>query len=282
MEANKILQSDLLDLVFEDRNKEYGAYELRSKYNKRILTAIGITAALLLLAFGSTFAFKAATSSDDDKLIIKDKELAKIEAPPPDAPPPPPPPPPPPKPPPPPPQVEMKQFTPPIIKKDEEVKKQEMPPVEELQDTKISTTNQEGVKDPGIVNVPVPPDAGSGVIAPPAPKVDENEVFNKVEIEAKVDPKLWRKHLERNLQPLADNAGSEGMEPGVYTIQVRFLVERDGSITDVTALSDPGHGLKKGVEDVVRKGPKWEPGEQNGRKVRSYHTQPITFQIAEQ
>ncbi|MGZ8538927.1 MAG: energy transducer TonB, partial [Flavisolibacter sp.] len=44
MEPNKILKSDVLDILFEDRNKEYGAYELRRKYNKRLITALIATA----------------------------------------------------------------------------------------------------------------------------------------------------------------------------------------------------------------------------------------------
>jgi protein TonB len=60
---------------------------------------------------------------------------------------------------------------------------------------------------------------------------------------------------------------------------VRFLVERDGSIENVKALNDPGYGLARGAEQVVKSGPKWKPGIQNGNKVRSYHTQPIAFVI---
>ena len=54
MEANKILSADLLDLLFEDRNKDYGAYELRKTYNRRILKALIITASVALLAFVGT------------------------------------------------------------------------------------------------------------------------------------------------------------------------------------------------------------------------------------
>ena len=64
MEANKILNADILDLIFEDRNKEYGAYDLRKTYNKRILKALIITASVALLALlGSLLAkaFKART-----------------------------------------------------------------------------------------------------------------------------------------------------------------------------------------------------------------------------
>jgi len=65
MEANKILQSDLLDLVFEHRNKEYGAYELRRKYNKRITLALLITASLAVGVVGATFLSEALAPADD-------------------------------------------------------------------------------------------------------------------------------------------------------------------------------------------------------------------------
>ena len=69
------------------------------------------------------------------------------------------------------------------------------------------------------------------------------------------------------------------MKAGTYTVNVRFLVEKDGSISDVVALNDPGYGLAKAAEKVVKTGPKWTPGQQGGKTVRSYHTQPINFVI---
>ena len=63
MEANKILSADLIDLVFEGRNKDYGAYELRTKYNKRINLALGITVASAVLIFGLTFLANSFSSS---------------------------------------------------------------------------------------------------------------------------------------------------------------------------------------------------------------------------
>lgn len=274
MEANKILNADLLDLIFEGRNKDYGAYELRKKYNKRITLALIITAALALAAVAGTFLAKQFQSKDDT-VQVRDVVIENVAK---EKEPPPPPPPPPPKTPP-PPKVEMAKFTPPVIKKDEEVKKEEIPPVEKLQDTKIDVVNQEGVKDENIATPPVV-DEGKQVVE--APKEDPDQIFQKVEIEASVDVRQWKRHLESQLQRYIEDAASQGMAPGQYTVQVRFLVERDGSITDVHALNDPGYGLGKGAEDVVKRGPKWTPGEQNGRKVRSYHTQPITFVVSEQ
>ncbi|RYZ30502.1 MAG: energy transducer TonB, partial [Chitinophagaceae bacterium] len=120
-----------------------------------------------------------------------------------------------------------------------------------------------------------------GVVTPPPPE-DENKVFEKVEIEASVNAAQWRRHLENQLVRYIEDAANSGMAPGNYTVNVRFLVERDGSIADVKALNDPGYGLAGGAVEVIKRGPKWSPGEQNGKKVRSYHTQPITFQIQEQ
>jgi len=274
MEANQILKADLLDIVFDGKNKDYGAYELRKRYNKRITLALVITAAAALIAVGATMLAKQLSSDDDKDLIARDVVIQNVQ----EEQKPPPPPPPPPKTPP-PPKVETAKFTPPVIKKDEEVKKEEIPPVEDLKDTKIDIQSQDGIKDDNIATPPVV-DEGKQVVE--APKEDPDQIFTKVEIEAKVDPKQWRRHLESQLQRYIEDAASQGMSPGQYTVSVRFLVERDGTIADVQALNDPGYGLGKGAVDVVKKGPKWEAGIQNGRPVRSYHTQPITFVIAEQ
>ena len=106
-------------------------------------------------------------------------------------------------------------------------------------------------------------------------------IFTKVDVEASVDRQQWIDHLTMNLRSVIEKAAKKGMKAGTYIVNVRFLVEKDGSITDVQALNDPGYGLAKASVKVLRTGPKWTPGEQNGRKVRSYHTQPITFVIQE-
>lgn len=109
----------------------------------------------------------------------------------------------------------------------------------------------------------------------------ENSVFERVEIEASVDKDAWRKHLEKELMPVIENAARKGMKPGQYIVMVRFLVEKDGSISEAKALNNPGFGLAKASEKVIKSGPKWTAGEQNGKKVRSYHTQPLTYVISE-
>jgi len=274
MEPNKILQADVLDLIFENRNKDYGAYELRKKYNKRITLALIITAAVVALAVGGTVLAKNLAPKNDDKVNIEDVSLKQIEEPPPPELPPPPPP----KAPPPPPQMELTKFTPPVIKKDEEVKKQEMPPQDQLEETKIAEINQEGDKNLQATIPPVVEESQGTVTGP----VDDNQIFMKVEIEAEVDAKTWRRYLENNLQRYIEEARDAGLQPGQYTVQVKFLVEKDGSIADVQALNDPGFGMAKGAVEVLKKGPKWKPGVQNGQKVRSYRTQPITFVLTDE
>src|SRR4030095_3986187 len=173
MEANKILSADILDLVFEGRNKDYGAYELRKTYNKRIIRALVITASIALLALLGSVLASSMTSSGKKKEKISEvtlqdikQEEKKIE----------PPPPPPPKPE--PPKVEMKQFTPPIVKKDEEVEKPP-PPVEELKDVKIDVKDQEGIKDLGIPE-PANIDEGKKIVEQ---KVEEDERWEETTAE---------------------------------------------------------------------------------------------------
>lgn len=292
MEAKKILETDWLDLLFENRNKEYGAYALRKNYSKRIFTAVGIVLLIAAASFSATLINFGGEKAVLDDVEVRDVVVQNIEEikPPPPPPPkkeetPPPPPKAPEKPMPAPPKVQTTQFTPPVIKRDEEVKQQDLPPVREV--TKVDVvTSKEGVKDEGIVSN-LPPvksgtPAGTGVVeAPPTPKEDPNKIFEKVEIEARVNMAQWRRHLENQLQRPIENAAADGMKPGKYTVNVRFLVEKDGSISDVKALNDPGYGLARSAVDVVKRGPKWTPGEQNGQKVRSYHTQPITFVISD-
>lgn len=78
MEANKILNADILDLIFEHRNKEYGAYQLRKTYNKRIALALIITASIALVGLGASFLSKQFGSSDA-KLEVKDVVLENIQ-----------------------------------------------------------------------------------------------------------------------------------------------------------------------------------------------------------
>ncbi len=273
MDANKILSSDLLDLLFEGRNKDYGAYELRKTYNRRITGALIITASVALLALLGSVLASSLKSDNKENLDIKEVTIQDLKQ---EEDKPEPPPPPPPKPPE-PPKIEMTKFTPPKIVKDEEV--EEPPPVvEELKETKIAEVSQEGIKDEGIAT-PVEIDQGKQVIEEKKEE-DENKIFEKVEIEAsfKGGEGAWRKYLERNLNP--NTPVDNGAPEGTYTVWVQFIVDKSGNISDVKALSNHGYGMEEEAVKIIRKGPAWVAAIQNGRPVKAYRKQPITFVVA--
>jgi len=92
MDANKILGTDLIDLVFEGRNKSYGAYELRTQYNKRLRNALVITASIALMLLLGSFLSSLTTGNKKGKVEIKEVQLEEIKQDEPNEPPPPPPP----------------------------------------------------------------------------------------------------------------------------------------------------------------------------------------------
>lgn len=293
MKANEILKADILDLLFEGRNKIYGAYTLRKNYNKRLILSVVISAVLTFLVISL---LRSALSEQPERVYASnDVVVHHIELP--EVVPPPPPPPPPvkeevpvakkresristrPK-------IQVQKlkttkFTPPVISEDNKVTEKEFPPLEEM--AKIDVVTADGIESDKVTTI-VPEivskeGIGNSTAVLEKPEGDENKIFEKVEIEASVNASRWRRHLENRLLPYIEDAANAGMAAGQYTVMVRFLVEKNGSIEDVKALNDPGYGLAEGAEQVVKTGPRWEPGIQNGQKVRSYHTQPITFVI---
>lgn len=284
MDPNKILQTDLLDIIFDGRNKEYGAYELRKQYNKRLRNALLITVGLGALIFLTAF-IANSVKPKKGKVEVAEVQLQDIVQEEQKNEPPPPPPPKPPE----PPKVEMAKFTPPKVVKDEEVKEEEKPPeVEKLEDTKIGTVNQEGQKDEGIVAPPVE-DKG-GVVE--APKVeDEDKVFQKVEIDAEFPGgnSAWAKYVTREIERNIDELTEDGKSG---TVVVLFIVDKEGAVSEVRALPcgeagvpncvGPGAKLAEVAVAAIKKGPKWKPAVQNGRSVKAYRRQPVTFRLEEQ
>jgi len=284
MDANKILSADLIDLVFEGRNKSYGAYELRTGYNKRLRNALFLTVALGLLILLASFLSSLDLGQKKGQVQIKEVQLEEIKQ----EEQPEPPPPPPPKPPE-PPKVEMAKFTPPKVVKDEEVKEEEKPPeIEKLEETKIGTVNQEGIKDEGIVAPPVE-DKG-GVVE--APKEDDSDkVFQKVEIDAEFPGGTsgWTRYVTREIERNIDELQDDGRSG---TVVVLFIVDKEGAVSEVRALPcaeagvgnclPPNSKLAEIAVNAIRKGPKWKPAIQNGRQVKAYRRQPVTFQLAEE
>jgi protein TonB len=275
MEVNKILNADILDIIFEGRNKEYGAYDLRKTYNKRLIRALIGTAVVILLLFGAYFVSNISGGGPKKALVVQDVQLEDVKEEKKNEPPPPPPPkve---------PPKVEMAKFTPPKIVKDDQVKEEEKPPEQEkLEDTKIGTVNQEGIKDEGITAPPVS-DAGKGVVEAPKETEDYDKTFTKVEIESDYPggPSQWLRYLSKNMRYPEEAVNNEIQG----TVVVQFIVDKEGNVSDVQAISGPTDGgLREEAIRVIKKSGNWKPAIQNGRQVKSYKKQPIVFKLEAQ
>jgi len=101
------------------------------------------------------------------------------------------------------------------------------------------------------------------------------------EREATVEARVWKRFLEKNLKSLVEQKAKEGLK-GNFTVVVRFIVDIDGSVKDIVALTNYGYGIEEAVVSVFNKAPAWTPGRMFGQNVKSYHTQPVTFVISEQ
>jgi protein TonB len=275
MQADQILRSSTLDIIFDGRNKAYGAYELRKHYNFRLLLSLGG----MSLVTGSLFVIFLLTQNgavpQKQVMYVKDVQLESVVeekkaemAPPP------------------PPaaaaqKVEVTKFTPPRIVKDNEVKEDDKPPAQEkLEDTRIGTINQEGVKDEGVIAPPIS-DGGKGVVEGPKPHVEEDydKTFEKVEIESEYPggAAAWLRYLNKNFRYPED--GLNNLIEG--TVVVQFIVDKEGNVSDVQAVSGPNEGgLRQEAMRVIRKSGIWMPAIQNGRKVKSYKLQPVIFKLA--
>jgi protein TonB len=271
METNKILSADILDIIFEGRNKAYGAYDLRKTYNNRLRTALFVMVGLVLALVAGNLISKYEGKGKAVQQVVADVQLQDIKEEKKNEPPPPPPPPKE------PPKVEMAKFTPPKIVKDEEVKAEEKPPeVEKLEDTKIGDVNQKGIQDD---NITAPPADNKGVVEAPKDNTDYDKTFTKVEIESDYPGGIaaWQRYLTKNLQypEEAQNSEVQGQ------VVVKFIVDKEGKVSDVEAISGPNE-LRDEAVRVIRKSGSWTPAIQNGRKVKSYKSQPINFRLESQ
>lgn len=273
METNKILDADILDLVFDGRNKEYGAYDLRKHYNGRLGRAIAVTGGVVVVIF--CFGFVSGRGKVRDVPTVTDVVIAS--APPTPLPPTPPPPvvprtq----------PQVATIRVTPPRVVPDDQVKPDEAPPEnKDIDNVKIGATNTAGGADVGIDVGPTSDGVSKGFVEKPKQE-EEDKIFERVEIDASYPGGMqaWLRYLNKNLH-FPDEAINMELSG---TVTVRFIVDKEGNISDVEAIGGPdAGGVRDEVVRVIKKSGKWIPAVQNGRHVKSYKLQPVTFQLSEQ
>ncbi len=262
-----IFTNQWLDIVFEGRNKAYGAYELRKSNNKTTTKALIFGAIIFAVAVSMPLILGLLPDSSDDDAAL-DTKIVSIKLPPKkeeikkNIPPPPPPP----------PKVDQQKFVKPVVAKADEVT-EEPPKMIELKDKKIGSETIKG--DPDAVLTVEPVGTGKAEVVEAA---DDNQIYNTAGIEVKPD---FPGGMDKFYKFVGNNyvtPEEEGLKGKVY---VTFVVEKDGSLTDIKVIRDIGYGTGKEAIRVLKKSPKWSPGVQNGKPVRVLYSLPITIQSAE-
>ncbi len=270
-----LINNSWVDLVFEGKNHAYGAYQLRKETGKRniysllIMFAIGVAIAAVVAVKGvveNAMRKDVAMEADVELAKLAEKQEAKVEK-----------------------KEEPKieklevekvkssvKFTAPEIKKDDEVK-----PEDELKSqddlSKINTAI-------GAFDVTGNDEAAGEVLKaketiaqPEPPKEEETKVFDVVEQMPSFPggPSALFEYLSKNIKypVVAEENGIQGR------VIVSFVVERDGSITDVRVVKSVDPSLDKEAQRVVKSMPRWIPGKQNGSAVRVKYTVPVTFRL---
>ena len=269
MNAETILQSDILDILFENRNKQYGAYQLRKEYDKRLLKAILAILSIVLLFFVWNFLnskrnaeANGLTPITSDTAVHLTKVVIPKE----------PPPPPKPK------QPVASIINPvPVIVPDQDVK-DTLHAIDDLTDKVISDKNVQG-----------PASISDNETATSQLPVSGKAIESTTEAELKIieAPEMMPefpggtaallRFLSKNLQVPED-----APEPGQRVkVPVKFVVNKDGNLSDVEFLTRTDNVFRKEILRVVAKMPRWKPGWQHGKTVAVYYTIPIIFDMTE-
>ncbi|HAG32127.1 MAG TPA: energy transducer TonB [Prevotella sp.] len=271
-----LISSDWVDLVFEGRNKAYGAYRLRKSTTKRNILAMVAVVILLVVAFIILTVKNFVDEQRAKVAMTQVAELTNYDQPKKKA------------------EVKQKKvevepervvervkssikFTAPVIKKDEEVKPdEELKTQDELMSTKTAIGSFD-VKGNDDANGEIL--KAKEVIAEPEPPKheEENKVFDIVEQQPLFPggPAALMKYLSENTKypVVAQENGVQGR------VTVQFVVEKDGSISDVHVLRGVDPSLDKEAVRVVKSMPRWTPGKQNGITVRVNYRVPVLFRL---
>ena len=262
MTNKEILQADMLDILFEHRNKLYGAYALRKTYSRRLGRALGIALAIVLAFITISFikSEKGSNRPDHDagSIILTDVNLEKEK-----------------------------------IKEPERPREEPRPPVAQADHQNIviapdeeatNIPNQDQIENSAISNI----NAEGATPEDPAKAVTQNEDKGDGEEKApekQVQPELpsrppafpggteaWLDFLRKFLQ------APEDIEPGQrIEVMVKFWVGVDGSVSNAEIIKSGGKAFDKEVLRVLKKMPKWEPAIQHGNFVAVAYTQPVIF-----
>jgi periplasmic protein TonB len=267
MKTDAILKADVLDIIFENRNKSYGAYTLRKFYNNRLYKALGAM-------FGFVITLCALSFITKDKVVLIAREYppeSGLTAPPKD-----------------PKQPEKPKefkepiqaaakpapsinFTTPVIKSKTNVA------VITTLDPGIQIANVQNLTGTGEPKVLAKPTNGLDSFSTPEPPKKPIDQITPSDF-AEVMPtypggmEALRNFLQKNLQ------NPEDIEDGqTVTVKIKFVVGYDGTLKSFETVEDGGTAFNNEVIRVLKKMKPWNPGKTRGENVSVYYTIPVKF-----
>lgn len=273
-----IYQTGWLDLVFENRNKSYGAYELRRNYNRRLGRALLIASFFVIMLFFYPLIQQRFMSGDlsdpfvqdqyDDSIVVslpplkkpveKQTSTASLSKPDPV-------------------KVKMKRFVEPVAVSTPVT--ENPPTIAELQGSTIASQSSEGVESTASLSAAASGNGTGSGVADASGDGSEIVVPDLLEKypEFPGGMSAFMKFLRKNLR-YPERAAEAGVGGKVL---VSFVVEKDGRLTDIRIVRGIGFGCDEEAARVLKKSPAWEPGIQNNRQVRVLYTIPLHFQLGE-
>lgn len=270
MEPLTILYTDPLDLLFENRNKLYGAYPLRKYYRRRLFTAIGIVLGMVLI-FASGLIFFRDHQTVSAVFEPPDTHLTSVVLIPP-------------------PILNERVFvrpaaavkhvaavivTNPLIVKAQFIDK----PMADIDQVKIAAIGLRTEAGAAAVGGPDEHSGTAGVAGTREKDSIESspEILDRAQLmpEFPGGQEALRRYLSRNLR-MPDTEKEPGTQIRVI---VKFVVGPDGKVTGINTVQSGGRAFDEAVQRVISRMPTWKPGMQNGRKVSVYYNLPVNFVI---
>ena len=260
MTSNEILKADMLDIVFENRNKKYGAYLLRKYYNNRLAIGISGMFAFVLLLFLIISFNPAARNAIASTIGWRDTVTVSLPPPPVEPPPAAPP------------QQRVRQV---LSSNRIEIVNEptNMHTQDEIENALPSTSDVDGI----IPNGTASPVTESPSIQQPMDPPSEPPPLPTSAASFPGGQQAWMAFLNRYLHT-PDELEKEKKK----TVLVRFSVGADGSISQFEIMKSGGEAFDNEVIRVLKKMPKWKPAVQNGHNVTAMFTQPVTFMAYEE
>lgn len=262
------------DIVFENRNQAYGAYLLRQLYQPTLARATGIGVGVFLLAVSAPTLYARFAGPDRNREVNIEVSLTNIpktepikekplEIPEPEKLP----------------TASTIKSLPPEVLPDEEVRAEDLPPtVEQLAEATPSDITQEGTGEETEIIAPPEETAAptkTETLIEMAPREEEAFISVEQQPEFPGGMKALSEFLQRNLR-----YPSQAVQASVSgRVFISFVVNTDGSLTDVHVLKGIGFGCDEEARRVVQQMPRWKPGKQSGRTVRVKYNLPVTFTL---